>query len=97
MKNPTPKQVVSEFLGFLKYKVDSDTLTIDDVKAMADMIMHGLPVIGTVADIAGFYGRSEDAVRHVISRSVFEKPRRRVHYTFRNICKVVPDSWRKIK
>ena len=97
MKNQTVKEIVSEFLGFLKYKVDNDTLTMDDVKALAECIMNNLPVLGTVEDIAGFYGRSQDSVRHVISGFVFAKPRRRVHYPFRAVSAQVPKSWRKPK
>lgn len=93
MKNQSVKEIVSEFLGFLKYKVDNDAMTLEDVKALAQAIMGGLPVRGTVKDFAGFYGKPEDSIRHVIHRRVFEKPKRRVEYTFRNIDKEVPTSW----
>ena len=97
MNKKTIKDVVLEFLSFLEHKIDTDSMTMDDVKALADAIMHGLPVTGTVSDFASFYGRTEGAVRHVISRSVLEKPRRRVHYTFSKFSSRVPDSWRKLK
>ena len=93
MKERTVKEIVSEFLGFLKYKVDTDAMCMEDVKALARAIMGGLSVRGTVEDFAGFYGKTTDNVRHILARKVAEKPRRKVTYTFSKFSLAVPASW----
>ena len=93
MKAQSVKEIVSAFLGFLKYKVDNDSMTMEDVKALAGAIMNGLGVRGTIADLAGFYGKSPDSVRHVTCYKMKDKPRRRVTYSFPEFDSVRPASW----
>lgn len=94
MKQQSIKEIVSEFLGFLKHKVDTDSMCMEDVKELARMIMGGMKVYGTAEDIAAFYGKPVDSVRHVISRRVIEKPKRRVLYPFGAVSRHAPSSWR---
>ena len=93
MKERTVKEIVSDFLGFLKYKVDNDALTMEDVKALAHAIMNCLPISGSVKDFASYYGKSADSIRHVICYKMAAKPKRRVTYSFQEFDAARPRSW----
>ena len=88
-------RILSEFLGFLKYKVDHGGFTAEECMAMLRCIEGSIPVSATVEDLAGYYGQSEVAVRSVISRKMLKKPKRRVMYDFREFRRVAPDKWKK--
>ena len=93
MAKSTIKAIVSEFLGYLKYKVDNDLMTMEDITAIAKVIQGGLDVRGTAEDFAGYFGKTTDDVRHVIHNSVLDKPVRRVYYSFAKFLKGVPQRW----
>lgn len=89
------KRILLEFLDFLRYKVENDRLTMEDMQALTRMIESGLEVRGTAEDFARFYGKSVDSVRHVLHRKVFDKPKREVMHLFSRFRKNVPSSWVK--
>lgn len=60
-------------------------------------LIENIEVVGTVEDFAKFYGVSEDSVRHIISRYMVQKPKRRVFYPFHPFTKIIPSKWRKNK
>ena len=88
------KRILAEFPRFLQYKVEHDGMTLPDMQALLRVIEQ-IPVYATADEIAGYYGRSEVAVRSVISRKMLSKPRRRVMYDFREFARVAPDKWKK--
>lgn len=87
------KVIVSEFLGFLKYKVDNDLLTMEEVESLAKAMEEGLEMMGTAEDFARYYGQPRTNVSSVINRRMLEKPKRRVFYPFRAFRKIVPKAW----
>lgn len=52
MRDNVGKRVLSEFLSFLKYKVDNDLLTMEEVESIARVIEENLTLIGTAGDSA---------------------------------------------
>lgn len=94
MRDNIGKRVLSEFLSFLKYKVDNDLLTMEEVESMARVVEENLHVLGTADDLARFYGQPRTNVSSVINRGMIEKPRRRVYYSFNAFRKIVPPKWR---
>lgn len=91
------KKILSEFLGFLKYKVDNDELTTDEVDSLVRSIVACTDLVGTAESLAKFYGQSTHNVQCVVNRRLLRKPVRRVYYPFREFSEVVPASWRKPK
>lgn len=89
------KKILTEYLDFLKYKINNDLLTMQEVNSFAETIESNLTVLGTADDFAKFYDQPKTNVTSVINRRVFEKPIRRVFYSFKAFRKVVPDRWRK--
>ena len=89
------KKLVLEFLDFLRYKIETDGLTVDEVEALAKTLEKGLPLSGTAQDFARFYERSKDNVNVVLSRKMLSPPTRKVLYSFNAFRKVVPASWRQ--
>jgi hypothetical protein len=87
------RKILSDFLGFLKDKVDHDALTLEDEQALADFIVRNLHLSATCEDLARYYGKTPENVRAVIHRRLLSKPRRRVLYSFFDFCRIVPDSW----
>lgn len=47
MRENVGKRVLSEFLSFLKYKVDNDLLTMEEVESMARVVEENLNLLGT--------------------------------------------------
>ena len=85
------KKMLSEFLGFLKYKVESDSLTVEEQQGMLKLIEDNIPLKGTSEDFAKYFGQSPINVRSVICRKMLSKPVRKVMYSFRDFCKVIPN------
>lgn len=88
------KKILSDFLGFLKYKVDNDKLTLEEEQAFARFIEENIPLTATTDDIAQYYGQPPVNVRAVISRKMLDKPKRRVTYPFLKFIRIKPPKWR---
>ena len=91
------KRILSDFLGFLRYKVDNDKLTLEEEQAIVRIIEENLPLSGTSEDFARYYKQSPVNVRSVINRKMIDKPRRLVLYPFLKFSKIVPEKWRVAK
>lgn len=87
--------LLSEFLGYLKYKVDNNLLTLDEVQGLQRLFFEGVPLSGSAEDIADYYHRTPQDVRNVIHRKMLSKPVRKVHYSFQEFQKIVPEKWKK--
>ena len=93
--NNIGRKILSEFLGFLQYKVQHGGFTFEEEQAMLRMFEDSLQVSATAQDLAGYYNKSPEAIRAVISRKMLSKPKRRVLHSFNEFRKVVPDKWKK--
>lgn len=89
------KKLLSDFFGFLKYKVDNDLLTLDELNSIAHIIVRDIPLRGTAEDIAGYFHQPTSNIRNVISRRMLSKPVRRVMYSFLDFCKIAPSKWKQ--
>lgn len=87
--------ILSEFLGFLKHKLDSNSLTLSEMEGLKRAFMDNLSLSGTAEDIADYYGRSVQDVRNVVHRKMHAKPQRKVHYSFNEFREIAPESWKK--
>lgn len=94
MQKNVCKKIVLEFLAFLRYKVQNDLMTMDEIESLARMLEESLIVIGTVDDLARFYNQPRTNVSSTINRRMLEKPVRKVFYSFNAFRKIVPASWR---
>jgi len=88
------RKILCEFFGFLQYKVMHGGFTLEEEMSLLE-IFTGIPISATADDIAGYYGRSPEAVRAVVSRKMISKPKRRVLYDFNEFQRVAPDKWKK--
>lgn len=86
--------LLSEFLDFLRYKIDNQKLTLSEAEGLKRMFTENISLCGTAEDIAGYYHRSPQDVRNVVHRKMFAKPERRVYYSFDEFQKIVPDKWK---
>ena len=89
------KEIACEFLDFLKYKIENDKLTADEVASLVHAVASGTDLYATADELARFYGQSTHNVRCVINRKLLAKPQRRVYYPFSAFARVIPDSWKK--
>ena len=89
------KNNLSEIIGYIKYKVDNDLCTPEEIESVSKMAMENLKLYGTIEDLAKFYEVPESKVRNTINRKMIEKPKRRVYYRFLSFMKIVPAKWRK--
>lgn len=89
------KHNLSEIIGYIKYKVDNDLCTPEEIESVSKMAMENLELYGTIGDMAKFYNVPESKVRNTINRKMIEKPKRRVYYRFLSFMKIVPNKWRK--
>ena len=88
-------KLLSEILGFYKYKVDNNLCTPEEIKNAEKVLMENMEVYGSIKDFAEFYGVSEGNVRSTINRKLFAKPKRKVLYPFQKFLRIVPERWRK--
>lgn len=87
------KETLSEFLGFLKYKVDNEILTLEEVQSIAMVVAENLRLSGTAQDFAGYFGQSLTNVRSVIKRHIPLTHERKVMYPFREFLTHIPKKW----
>ena len=87
------KQIILDFLDYIRYKIENDRLTMDEADSIAKTIQSSMPLSGTADDFAKFYGKKEVDVRNVIHRNFMPKPVRRVYYDFSRFRKIVPKKW----
>ena len=88
------KNYLIEMLEFYLFKLKKDACTMDEINAAAKALEENMPVSGTIKDFAEFYNKPESAVRTVLSRKVFDKPRRILLHPFYAFAKSVPLNWR---
>lgn len=93
MKEKLMKETLSEFLGFLKYKVDNEILTLEEVQSIAMVVAENLRLSGTAQDFAGYFGQSLTNVRSVIKRHIPLTHERKVMYPFREFLTHIPKKW----
>lgn len=90
------KHILSDVLGYYKYKIDNNLCTMDEMDGALKALESNMELYGTVEDFAKFYGKSKDAVNGILKRNVYEKPKRGIVLrSFLKFAKHVPDSWRK--
>lgn len=91
------KNNLSEVIGFIKYKVDNDLCTPEEIESVARMVQENLELYSTVEDLAKFYGVPETKIRNTINRKMLEKPKRRVYYRFLSFMMIAPEKWNNHK
>lgn len=74
----------------MKYKVENDLLSIEDIDSIVKAIKLDLKIVATCDDMALFYGQTTGNVRSLISRRMIQKPQRRVYYSFNAFSKNSP-------
>ena len=94
MRDNAGKIVLKEFLDYMKYKVDNDLLTMEEMESMARAIENDMTLLGTADDFARFYDQPRTNVSSVINRKMMQKPVRKVYYSFNAFRKIVPDKWK---
>lgn len=88
-------KLLSEILGFYKYKVDNNLCTMDEMNDAIKALESNMEIHGTISDFARFYGVSESNVRASIARKLIAKPKRVLLYPFHKFVRIIPDRWRK--
>lgn len=82
-------------LKFWIKKIRRGDCTREQQKAVLDALDAHADILGTIDELAEFYGKSKDAVNSVIKRRYVGKPRRNVVlYSFSKFRKIAPTNWR---
>ena len=92
------KALLLEVLDFLKYKVETDQCTAEEIRKFADIATEQLDTLATTKEIAEFYGESESNVRNILARRIIpkeHKPKRKVYFSFNLFAKLKPKSWHR--
>lgn len=87
------KRIALEFLDFLRFKVENDSLTMEEVESIAKTFEESVNLTGTADDFARFYGKSKTNVTTVIDRKMMSRPRRIVVHSFNEFRRNKPVSW----
>lgn len=88
-------EIMIDTLRFWIKKIKRGDCTREQKKALVDAFDSVGGALGTVDEIADFYGKSKDAVNSVIKRRYVGKPKRNVVlYSFSKFRKICPPSWR---
>ena len=95
MKENIITEAFADTLEFLAFKMRNGTATACDIDSLSAILKSDVCVLVTVKELAEYYGKTEDQVRHVIHRKVAKPPVRRVFYDFLSFQKVVPPKWHR--
>ena len=66
------KRVILNILDYLRYQVENDKCTSDELKSILEMVSESMEISATIKDMAEFYGQSESNVSNVISAAAAE-------------------------
>ena len=91
------KRHLIDIIDFYKYKNESDRCTMEEIESLTKTLEENLDISGTIEDFAKFYNQPRTNISSVIHRSLLNKPRRRVSYSFMAFSKIVPKSWKNHK
>ena len=91
--NHLARKFLSDFLGFLKYKVDHGLMTLDEVEQFADLMRHSIEISGTSDDFARYFRQLPVTVRSMLTRKYIGRPKRKVLYSFNKFLRIVPERW----
>ena len=89
------KRIILNILDYLRYQVENDKCTSEELKSILEMVSESMEISATIKDMAEFYGQSESNVSNVISRRPIpksQKPKRRVYYNLAFFSKIIPKS-----
>ena len=92
------KHILLNILDFLRYKVDNDQCTPEELRKFSDIATKELNTTATIDELSEFYGQSRSNVSNVISRRPIpkdKKPKRRIYYNFAWFNSIIPDSWKR--
>lgn len=89
------KQMLSEVLGYYKYKVDNNLCTMAEMQDALNAMERNIEIHGSIEDFARYFGVSPVNIRATISRKLIAKPKRKVLYPFHKFLKIVPEKWMK--
>lgn len=92
------KQVLLEILDFLKYKVETNQCTLEEIRKYADVAINELDTQASIQDIAEYYGQTTKNVHNVLDRRPIpkdKKPKRKVYVSFNFFSSLKPKSWKK--
>jgi hypothetical protein len=92
------KHILLNILDFLRYKVDNDQCTPEEIRKFSDIATKELNTSATIDELSDFYGQSRSNVSNVISRRPIpkdKKPKRRIYYNFAWFSSIIPDSWKR--
>ena len=87
------KRIILDFLDFIRFKIENDSLTLEEADTIAKTIAGGLNLTGTTDDFARFYGKTKTNVTTVIDRKMLSKPRRVLLHSFNEFRRSVPRTW----
>ena len=87
------KEIILEFLDYIRFKIENDKLTMGEAESIARAIQEDMPLVGTSDDFAEFYGKTKTNVTTVIDRRMLSKPKRTLLHSFNEFRNAVPQSW----
>lgn len=97
MKPTMPvKRVVLEILDYLKYQVENDRCTPEELKSIKDSLVDNLDIECTSSDIAEIYGQTRSNARVALGRRWIPKPKTRKLYNFAKFVQYLPRTWKRV-
>lgn len=82
-------------LDYLKYQLENDRCTAEEIRTMYQIAAKELDVDATTKDIAEFFGQKEDNVRNICSRNYGDKAKRKIYHNLAWFIRVMPKKWFK--
>ena len=93
-KSNFAKEMILEFLDYIRFKIENDRLTMDEADSIAKTIQGGVRLSGTLDDLSAFYNQPKTRIKSVIYRRMIAKPERRVYYSFNAFQPLIPPKWK---
>lgn len=96
MKNPI-KQIVLDILDYLRYQVENDKCTAEELRDITETFVERVGVDAMAEDAAKFYGVSENSIRQLPNYTPVPKPKRHSYFNLTKIAIFKPSKWSKKK
>ena len=94
MKPTIPvKRVILEILDYLRYQVENDRCSMEELRSIETTLSHNLDIECTAKDLSERYGQSVNNVHNALHRNTMPKGKHRTLYNFTKFIPFIPKRW----
>lgn len=91
------KRTLLEIIDFVRYKVENDKCTMEELRSVCNTLENNLEIDCTTHDLVERYGQTYTNVQTALHRGFIPKAKYRHLYNFTKFAKFIPKTWKRVR